>query len=88
MPNNPSKDNFSPREVAVIIENFQSQFRTFGEGMDAMRAKLNSTFDHVGRLTEDMFVVKTDIRIMKNDIAEIKVLLRDHDSRLTKLESA
>ena len=74
-------------EVAVLIEDFQSQFRTFGERLDNVDRKIDIVTNQVGRLTEDMFIVKTDIRIMKTDIAEIKSMVHNHDKRISRIEA-
>ena len=82
------KTTMTAREVAVLIEDLRSQFKVFGEGLDAVKAKVDSLFDQVGKLTEDVFVIKTDVRIIKADIAEIKETLKSHEKRLAQLETS
>ena len=79
-------DTMTAREVAVLVEEFKSQFRVFGESLDAVKSRLDSVFNQVGKLTEDVSIIKIDIKFIKADIAEIKNTLKGHDKRLTHLE--
>ena len=55
--------------------------------MSAVKIKLNLTYEKVGELTGDMFVVKRWCNTFSEDIATIKVALKSHDTRLTNLEA-
>jgi len=99
---NKTKTGFTNRAVAVLIENFQSQFRVFGEGLSIVREDLAAvkrkgdiTFEELGRQRETMSMMKAkvdliaeDIKIIKTDVAEIKIVVKVHDKRLIHLETA
>ena len=42
----------------------------------------------VAELKTDVAELKTDMKIVKSDVAEIKVTIKGHDQRFTKLEAA
>ena len=90
MKHNPSKksDTFTATQVGVLVEELRSEFRVFGESQDLTNSKLDATMAMVARNTEDIFVIKADIRVMKNDITDIKTTLGSHDGRLSRLELA
>lgn len=81
------KTTMTVREVAVLIEDLRSQFRVFGEDLTAIKNKLNAVSEQVGRQEESIFVIRTDINIIKRDIAEIKETLKGHESRIARLET-
>ena len=95
------KTTMTTREVAVLIEEFRSQFRTFGENLSVVKDKLDALYEDVSKQKEDIFVIKADVNllksdnksikadiaVMKRDLAEIKELLKSHDSRVTHLEA-
>ena len=86
MKKKPKDTTMTAREVGVLVKDLLNQFRIFSEVLNAVRLKLDSIFDQVGKLTEDVFVIKADIGIMKADIAEIKSLLKGHEKRIVRLE--
>ncbi len=54
------------------LEDLRSQFKVFGEGLDAVRKKGDETFEAVGELKEDVAVLKEDVSILKEDMLEVK----------------
>ncbi|PIQ87609.1 MAG: hypothetical protein COV74_00030 [Candidatus Omnitrophica bacterium CG11_big_fil_rev_8_21_14_0_20_45_26] len=57
-----SHNEFTAREVAVLVEEFRSEFRAFGEGLQDLREKVDRI---EGRLAyiEANFATKEDLRI-------------------------
>ena len=80
------KTTMTAQEVAVLVEALRSEFRVFGEGLKAIKERVDSLFNQTGKLTEDVFMIKTDVRIIKTDIAEIKNALKGQDKRISHLE--
>ena len=67
------------RRTNVLLEKLRSEFRTFGDGLSAIRDKLNSTFNQVGRNTETLgrvedrlTAVESDVSVLKEDVAGLK----------------
>jgi|GEM_PF-6289709 hypothetical protein len=46
------KTTMTAREVAVLIEDLRSQFRTFGEGLVSLREKVEGINDALGNAME------------------------------------
>lgn len=82
--NKPSKGKpeFSQeREFKVILEDIQSQFRVFGEGLQDVRDRLGRLEVSVTRLNEDMSLIKIAV-------PQIFTRLNSHEQRLGILEAA
>ena len=74
-----TKSEESRDQYTVVLEDLRSQFKVFGEGLDAVRADLNevrkqgdATFEAVGELKEDVAVLKEDVAILKEDVTVLK----------------
>jgi peptidoglycan hydrolase CwlO-like protein len=64
-----SESSFSrEREFAVVLEQLHSDFRTFGEGLSSLRSKVDAIFEMAGKNTEDLTLIKADLRILKTDL--------------------
>ena len=90
-----NETTMTAREVAVLVEDFRSQFRVFGEDLSAVKRKVDALFEEVSKQKEEIFIIKADINIIKGDIkimrvdiAEIKETLKDHTNRIAHLEVA
>jgi len=66
--NNPSKD----REFAVILEEINVRFKTFGEGLSGIRQRVERIEPKIDQMAEDVELIKLvgrkntdDIRILK-----------------------
>ncbi|MFZ5800968.1 MAG: hypothetical protein ACOY3D_06305 [Candidatus Omnitrophota bacterium] len=82
------------REVAVLIEEFRSQFRALGEELKTVSRRLEAIETNQARAWEKitgidlrLIRVERDVAVMKSDITEIKELVKDHSQRLTHLEA-
>jgi len=69
------------KEFTIVLKGLRSEFRTFGEGLSALRAKVEAIFEMTGKNTEDTTFIKTDLRIIKND-------LKGFDKRVSALEES
>jgi hypothetical protein len=58
------------RKVKVILEDINSQFRTFGEGLAGANKKLDATMEMVAKNTEDIEVIKIDQKLMRDDLKQ------------------
>ncbi len=81
--------------AAVVLEGLRSDFKVFGESLSAVREKGEATFKAVGRLQEDVSVLKSDIQMVKEELHLIRNELKEKvsrdefvflESRVTKLE--
>ena len=79
MENKPKKEYNKDREFGVILEKIHSEFKAFGDGLSALRAKVDAIFEMTGKNTEDIAFIKTDLRIIKND-------LKGFEKRISSLE--
>ena len=65
----------------VILEGLRGDFKVFGEALIGVKEKGDATFEAVGKLQEDMTIVKEDVKILKKDVSVLKedvsVLKRD-----------
>jgi len=68
------------REFTVILEELRSEFRAYGEGLSALREKVDGIFEMTGKNTEDISTIRIDIRVIKND-------MKMFDKRLSMLET-
>jgi predicted nucleic acid-binding Zn-ribbon protein len=59
-------------QYTVVLEDLRSQFKVFGEGLQAVRKKGDETFEAVGELKEDVAVLKEDVTVLKQDMQEVK----------------
>jgi septation ring formation regulator EzrA len=100
MKKEPHKDKttMTAREVAVLVEDFRSQFRTFGEKLKSIDDKLDSTMGMVAKNTEDITWLRMLYETTKQDITKIsgklakieedlRIIKEDFSKRLTNLES-
>ena len=96
-----NKKSFTTTQVGVLVEELRSEFRVFGDELSAVKAQGKNTNIQVGKLTEEITVIKTDIRfikedikilkkdvsVLKEDVNGIKTTLEGQDKRLERLES-
>ena len=67
------KDEYTVTEVGTLIEEFRSEFKVFGEKLQANTEKLDATYEQVGKITEQMILLETAVR---NVIARIEELTK------------
>ena len=84
------KKEFTSTEVMMILERMEKQFRVFGETQEAIRKKLDATFEMTGENKEDIDLLKAlarkntdDIQLIKMEVTLIKKRLDDIGLRLT-----
>ena len=71
----PGKDRpeFSrEREYKVVLEELQSQFRTFGEGLEDVRGHVERIEVDVLQIKEDVVILKVDVGVLKVDVGQLK----------------
>ena len=59
-------------QYTVVLEDLRSQFKVFGEGLEAVRKRGDETFEAVGELKEDVAVLKEDVAVLKEDVTVLK----------------
>ena len=52
-----ARTTMTAQEVAVLIEEFRSQFRIFGEDLSAVKNKVDAIFEEQGRQKEEIFII-------------------------------
>ena len=95
-PSTPENPEYSKgREFKVILEDIQSQFRVFGEGLEILTEKfenLAATVKTLPTKTEMRAEIKAEIKAAveplatKTDFARMFNVLNDHETRLSVLE--
>jgi N-glycosylase/DNA lyase len=75
------------REFAVILERVHTDIKIIIEDLSTVKQKVEAIFEEQGRQKEEVFIIKMDIRTIKTDIGEIKELLKNHEKRLSHLET-
>jgi hypothetical protein len=56
--NKETKNTMTAREVAVLIEDLRSQFRIFGEGLTALREKVDSIANALANVIERITTIE------------------------------
>ena len=69
---NKNKDEMPKDYIAVLLEGLKSDFKVFGESLTAVREKGDATFQEVGRLREDVNILKIDVAELKTDVSVLK----------------
>ena len=83
------------RETRVLLEDMNHSIKLIAEGHIGLNDKLDGLIGRVDKmdfkvdrleiLVDDL---RTDMKIVKSDVAEIKVTIKGHDQRFTRLEAA
>jgi len=95
------KDKYTVTEVGTLIEHFECQFKVFGEGQNAIREKLDATYEQVGKNTEEIVLLKvavqknteeigslkTDVTSLKTDVTSIKTDVTSLKTDVTLLKT-
>lgn len=79
------------REFKVILEDIQSQFRAFGEGMDTVQCKLDALQVDMSQLKTDVSQLKTQMSFVTDKVLPTVATKDDLfrlEKRLTSLESS
>ena len=63
---NKYKDAMSAREVAVLIEDLRSNFRTFGEGLSMLREKVDSIANALANIMERITAIESRLTRLEN----------------------
>ncbi|OGX10956.1 MAG: hypothetical protein A2351_04245 [Omnitrophica bacterium RIFOXYB12_FULL_50_7] len=77
----PRKDSEHSREkeFTVVLEDIQSQFRVFGEGLGDVQNRLERIENRFGKVENDVAVIKSAIPIFS-------VQVSGHETRIIALE--
>ena len=85
----PQKGDYSrEREFKVILEDIQSQFRVFGEGLGEVRERVIRMEERMEHLEEKVEQVAIDVSGMKSFLRPFSEEVSDHSRRLTILEKS
>ena len=87
----PKKDSehSREREFTVVLEDIQSQFRVFGEGLGDVSNRLERVEDQLVKLDtieRDVSFTKIDIRSIKTSFQPFVAQVSDHETRITAIE--
>lgn len=74
-------------KVAVLLEQLLSEFRTFGNGQQILREKVESLKTKTNELIEDMQIVKPTLKSLVQDMDIIKPSLTKMNNRLDSSET-
>lgn len=89
MKKNPKKEKttFTAREVAVLVEDFRSQFRVFGEGQKALREEFNGMKIAFKGLNKG--VERIDLRLIKveEDVGNLKGMVAKNTEDITAINT-
>ena len=75
------------REFKVSLENINGNIATVVDDVKSVKNRVNFMFEELGRQKEDLYLIKADLRIVKNDTGEMKITLVSHDKRLLNIEN-
>jgi len=70
----------------IVLEDLRSQFKVFGESLDAVKKKGEETFEEVGNIKVEITEIKTEITEIKTEITEIKTEITEIKKRLDSIE--
>lgn len=73
--------------VEVMLEEMNGKFDFLLEVFGPMPSRLERVEQKVDKLTDDMHEVKADIKTLKFALTETNKDVRDHERRITKLET-
>ena len=81
------KDAFTATEVGTLIEDFQSQFRVFDDGLKTIGRKVDSIDETVGRAW--VKITGIDIRLIRveNRLENVENRLGNVENRLENVEN-
>ena len=68
----PSQESNEFREFTVVLEGIRSEFKLFAEDLGFLKNKVNMIFEKVGQQEEQIYFIRTDIRILKEDVRTLK----------------
>ena len=70
------------RKFKVILEDLQAQFRTFGEGLDDVRQRLERVEDHVSHIPS----MESDLALLKSAFRPFTLQVSEHEHRINHVE--
>ncbi|MFA5927866.1 MAG: hypothetical protein WC838_01000 [Candidatus Margulisiibacteriota bacterium] len=76
------KDN----HVAILLEDIQSQFKVFGEGLSAVREDVGAIKTQLNNTNEVLLETRFLVKDMQMDINELKIGQKQTNQRLTRIE--
>ena len=78
----------------TLLEEIRAEFKVFGDVLEYVREKVDSTFDQtgrnfeaIGRNSEAIERVDTRLKIVEKDVKDIKTQLQTFDHRLATVEA-
>ena len=76
------------REFTVVLEGLRSEFKTFGEGLNSVKNKLDATNGKVAQILEDATMFRLSMYAMKDDITKMngKLAVMEDDIRVIKTD--
>ena len=77
-------DNFTPRQVAVLIEKFRGEFRVFGEGLDSLTHKFDKFENRFGNLEKRVDGIDMKVEGIRTNQARTLERVTDMDFRMNK----
>ncbi len=86
-PSKKSKESFTAMEVGAILEDLRSQFRTFGEQLQATNRHLDVIEAEVARQAERLTMVELRLTSIESRLTDVESRLTDVESRITDVES-
>jgi len=79
------KDQYTVTEVGTLIEEFRGEFRVFGEKLQANTEKTDATYEQVGRVTEEIAILKVAVQNNTKEITSLKVTVQNITTKIDKL---
>ena len=81
-PERTSPKHSREREFTVVLEDIQSQFRVFGEGLGDVRNRLERVEDQLIKLDS----IERDVSLIKLAFPSFATQVAGHEARITTLE--
>ena len=80
-------NSFTSTEVGVLIEEFRSEFKVFGDGLVFVRDRVDALDKKVDRIDKRVEILDIKVTKIGIDVADIQNILKNHDGRLSKVEA-
>ena len=73
-------------KTAAMLEKIYSDFKVFGEDMDFIKKKVESTWIQTGKNSEEITMLRIDVNILKTDMTALKTDGISINGRLIAIE--